>query len=135
MDSLATAEMGAYYSAMCLESLIPDSAVKSYDVILLDDFNDASESGLEGFALLLKRLRERYPEAIIIYMHIWQLKSLLNQETGLKPDTLGLDKGVNWSWIRSDGTNETRPHISDKIKTLVEQARGYFYYFPILKLQ
>jgi len=38
VDNLASPEFEAYYYAMCLESTIPDSSSKNYDVILLTSF-------------------------------------------------------------------------------------------------
>mmetsp|Transcript_28831 Transcript_28831/g.41304 ORF Transcript_28831/g.41304 Transcript_28831/m.41304 type:complete len:768 (+) Transcript_28831:68-2371(+) len=129
VDNLAIPEMGTPYSALCLESIIPDSDVKNYDVILLD-FIDGE---FEGFEWLLKRLRERFPEAVMIYVHLWPLRALIENADGLQPDTLGLNSKVVWSWI-GPGTNfhKLHPQMCGGTRGAVRNYGGHFWHlqFP-----
>ena len=128
VDNLAIPEMGTPYWALCLESLIPDSDVKNYDVILLD-FIDGE---FEGFEWLLKRLRERFPEAVIIYVHLWPLRALIEDADGLRPDTLGLNPEVDWRWI-GPGINfhKLHPQMSGGTRGAVLKYGGHFWHLQI----
>jgi hypothetical protein len=129
VDNLALpVEMGAYYHAMCLQSLIPDFPLeKNYDVILLDFIS----SELEGFSWLLYRLRERYPEAILVYVHLWPLKALIRQaDTGT--NFLGLDTNVEWEWIHEENSiHNFHPDMTSGTKAEVLQVGGHFYHLPL----
>lgn len=65
----------AAYSSQCIESMIRDSVetidemVDPFDIILLE----FSLGSMDGIELLLKRLRRRYPNAVIVYVHLWSL--------------------------------------------------------------
>jgi hypothetical protein len=115
--------MGVYYSYICLQSIIPEE--KRYDVILLDFI--ASER--EGFLPFLLRLRERFPDAIIIYIHIWPLKALIRHaDNGLQPDILGLDPTLDWSWIPPEFVlRDFHPDMCRDTKSALEAVSGYFW--------
>jgi len=131
VDNLAQpVEMGAYYNAMCLQSIIPDFPLdKNYDVILLDFIT----SELEGFSWLLHRLRERYPDAILIYIHLWPLKALIQQAgSGLQTNLLGLDPNVEWEWIQKENSiHNLHPDMIGGTKAEVLQAGGHFHHLPL----
>jgi hypothetical protein len=131
VDNLALpVEMGAYYNAMCLQSLIPDFPLeKNYDVILLDFIS----SELEGFSWLLHRLRERYPDAVLIYVHLWPLKALIRQaDTGLQTNFLGLDTNVAWEWIHEENSiHNFHPDMTGGTKAEVLKVGGHFYHLPL----
>jgi len=65
----------ADYGSQCIESMIRDSMetindmVEPFDIIFLE----FSLGSLNGIHLLLERLRRRYPDAVIIYVHLWSL--------------------------------------------------------------
>lgn len=93
VDNKAMRATGADYPSICLESIV--SPTKSYDIILFDFVMN----GTNGFPLLIKRLRERYPKAILIYVHIWSLVHLARHPvTKQKPRSIGLDPTIDYIW-------------------------------------
>jgi hypothetical protein len=130
VDNLASPEFGAYYYAMCLESTIPDSSSKNYDVILLDFVS----SEFQGFPSLLQRLRERYPDAILIYIHIWPLRALVKDNHGLQPDVVGMDQKTDWHWDHGNfSIHDFNPQIMHGAKQTVAESGGHFIYLPFPK--
>jgi len=131
VDNMAMRATGADYPSLCLESIIPDAANKNYDVILFDFVMN----GTDGFPLLLKRLRERYPEAIIIYVHIWSLVNLaIDPATGENPRQANYDPNRNWQWTSEDtfnghGDANCGREIcsSEEMEKLVTDAGGYIW--------
>ena len=93
VDNKAMRATGADYPSICLESIV--SPTKSYDIILFDFVMN----GTNGFPLLIQRLRERYPQAILIYVHIWSLVHLARHPvTKQKPRSVGLDPTIDYIW-------------------------------------
>jgi hypothetical protein len=93
VDNKAMRATGADYPSICLESIV--SPTKSYDIILFDFVMN----GTNGFPLLIQRLRERYPKAILIYVHIWSLVHLARHPvTKQKPRSVGLDPTIDYIW-------------------------------------
>ena len=143
VDNLAVRATGADYPSICLESMIPDAETKNYDVILLE-FSMAWSNGLP---LLMKRLRERYPEAVIVVVHLWSIAALAKDEaTGMGPRDLGgnffhkQENGlhVSWMWVNGDETyNPYGENCGQEIckiallEQLVEEAGGYIYKLPL----
>mmetsp|Transcript_15800 Transcript_15800/g.22581 ORF Transcript_15800/g.22581 Transcript_15800/m.22581 type:complete len:457 (-) Transcript_15800:486-1856(-) len=137
VDNLSMRATGADYPSICLESMIPDAETKEYDVILLE-FNKASSN---GFHLLIKRLRERFPDAVIILVHLWGLITVaVEKESGLGPTYVGLDPHRNWVWMDGDDTFNPNGNkeICDRdicdghvMEQLVKEAGGYVYKLPL----
>jgi hypothetical protein len=94
VDVAALNATGTWFYSLCLESLIErdfrgstrainlkpediDSTVilseKNYDIIVLE----FAVNGFENLELLIKRLRQRYPHAVIILFELWTLASML----------------------------------------------------------
>jgi CheY-like chemotaxis protein len=129
VDNMAMRATGADYPSLCLESIIPDVATKNYDVILFDFVMN----GTDGFPLLLKRLRERYPDAIIIYVHIWSLVNMaIDPATGENPRQAKYDPDRDWQWTSVDtfnghGDSDCGREIcsSEEMEKLVTDAGGY----------
>jgi hypothetical protein len=129
VDNMAMRATGADYPSLCLESIIPDAANKNYDVILFDFVMNITD----GFPLLLKRLRERFPEAIIIYVHIWSLVNLaIDPATGENLRQAKYDPNRNWQWTSEDifnghGGNDCGIEIcsSKEMEKLFTDAGGY----------
>jgi hypothetical protein len=60
---------------------------------------DFAQNGTNGFPLLLKRLRRRFPSAIIIYVKLLSVKSnAMEEATGKMMTELGGNPDVNWVW-------------------------------------
>ena len=133
VDNLSMRASGADYPSLCLESMIPDAQHKNYDLILLE-FNI---NGSNGFHLLMKRLRDRYPEAIIVMVHLWSLSQLVREEeTNMRPNKLGLNPEIHWVWLEEEKYHFSQSCVrefcdSAVMEQLVHQAQGYVYKLPI----
>jgi hypothetical protein len=124
VDNVAIRATGADYPSVCLQSMIPDAENKNYDVITLQ-YNLCYS---DGFELLINTLRERYPDAIIIFIHLWFLTNVVYEEdSGKTTAQLGKDPEVKWSWANS-GDHCKPPSVT---VPLVEKAGGYVYKFPL----
>lgn len=118
---------GSFYPALCLQSILEGDDTE-YDVIALE----FSINGAQAFDWLVKRLRSRYPYAIIIYVHLFTLKDNIMDPLGKTPNDRGLignleKRSINWFWKKS------RPDIN-KVAPQVIDAERYdmdYVYFPI----
>jgi len=108
VTNLAIRGTGSGYPAQCISSLLQghekdkrsdyDPTVP-FDVIIFE----FSLNGFDNFELLLLRLRERYPDALLIYVDIWSLSLR--------------EKGFRGAF------DSTKAH------KLVEDAGGFIYHF------
>ena len=64
---------GPNYPSACAETMVGDD--HTYDVILLDYYLLANDGLLE----LAKRLRARFPHAILIFLEIWHCKMIISR--------------------------------------------------------
>lgn len=126
VHNVAMVEMGATYASMCLQSILSSSKASNYDVILLEYIQT------EGFPTLLQRLRSRYPDAIIVYLHIWPLKPLVREKV--------TEQSQDWEWIipntevddqHSAINTAFHPKMKSNIKHLVKNEGGYVYHLPL----
>ena len=146
--NVAIRATGSDYAAMCLQTMIIDGHAQQnpsdldeqggsdvdYDVITVE----YSMNGVDGVPLLVRRLRDRYPKALIVYVHLWSLRNnLLDTRTGKTPrDILKMpamkgsemeakfremldDASADWTWEGGTGPN---PHNSHEIR-LVRDGR------------
>lgn len=148
--NLAVRATDASYASQCIETMVREGNkqknkqdVLEFDVIMLE----YSLNGLDGMPLLLKRLRQRYPKAVILYVHLWSLRmSVDNAVTGAKPRdelTKGLkfkdadaninamlaDPNAKWAWgpkMKSDSEA-----IRDAALRDVEAVGGHLYQVPM----
>lgn len=135
-DNLAMRATGADYPSLCMESMIPFATEKNYDLILFDFVINNTD----GFPLLLKRLRERYPDAILVYVHIWSLVHLMVEEgTGRRPNEIPRKEWnvINWVWKDGDTFQSSAPKLCgrevcglDEMSKLVADVGGYIYFMP-----
>ena len=145
--NLAVRATDASYASQCIESMIREGAKNKknieFDVILLE----YSLNGLDGMPLLLSRLRQRFPNAVIMYIHLWSLRMTVdNAVTGAKPreeinrgltfkeadaninNMLG-DTSAKWDWapkMKQDSeaiANEARQHM--------KEVGGHIYQVPM----
>jgi hypothetical protein len=134
VHNVAMVEMGATYASMCLQSILSKSKSYNYDIILLDYIQT------EGFPTLLQRLRTRYPDAILIYLHIWPLKPLLQEKVTAQSQ--------EWEWISPSSSSSPtdtevgdpqsasayatfHPKMNSNVKRLVKNEGGYVYHLPL----
>lgn len=135
VDNMAMRATGADYPSICLESIIPDSGTKNYDVIMFDFVMN----GTDGFPKLLERLRARYPDAIIIYVHIWSILNLAyDADTRENARQANFDPDRNWQWASEDtfnghGAKNCGREICSaaEMEKLVEDAGGIIWKMPL----
>jgi hypothetical protein len=138
VDNMAMRATGADYPSLCLQSIIPDAEnnPKNYDVILFDFVLN----GTDGFPLLLRRLKARYPDAVIIYVHIWSIVNLA-LEVGTsqppKPKAIGFDPHYRkWEWKKGDTFNPGSANCArevcgkEQMEKLVTDAGGHIWHMP-----
>jgi len=79
------------YPAMCMYSMIGDDV---YDVILIEYMPQAYDGTRESLLQMGRRLRQRFPDALIVYLNIWTNRQFYQKnEDGTKTDLyLVLDK-------------------------------------------
>jgi hypothetical protein len=88
---------------------------------------DFEMNGTAGFPLLLSRLLERFPDAVIVYVELFSLKWDIHEEGTHKTwEDLGCDPEVNWGWKRVSPNGE----LVSPTEALVKEAGGYVYRFP-----
>ena len=107
--NLAVRASDAYYPSLCIESLVNGDTTE-YDVIILE----YSLNGFSGFPILVKRLQYRYPNAALIYMHLYSLITVCNRYND-KP----------WSW-KKENYFTPRPAV----ERLMDSIGAYTYTFP-----
>lgn len=118
---------GSFYPALCAQSILEGDDTE-YDVIALE----FSINGAQAFDWLVKRLRARFPNAIIIYVHLWTLKNSVVDGLGKTPNDRGLvgdleSRNVQWFWKTSrKEINKVAPQVTE-----AEQYGMYYYFFPL----
>jgi hypothetical protein len=123
VENLALRATRADYPSVCLQSMIPKAENLNVDVVTLE----FSICGDSGFELLLKRVRGRYPDAIIIFVHLWSLLEFVyEKDSGLTPQQLGKDAQKNWTFI--DG----KPCSTNFMVQLAEKYGAHVYKLPEL---
>jgi hypothetical protein len=140
VDSLSFRPSSADFPSMCLESISVRGDYRAgYDLILLD-FN---LNGSDGLPLLVKRLRDRYPDAVLVYVGLWSLMTSMEEVgTGKSILQVGHDTTRDWKWKDEDfyvtGDLISKHNMDctheictlDKLKSVMETYGGYVYEFP-----
>jgi hypothetical protein len=106
-----------------------------YDVILLEFSMIESYVTLAietHLPLFLHRLRQRYPDALIVYVHLWPMVAMVEEETtGIKPGNLVPSEEdltlLKWQWIQDSPIYRFPPKLESIIQDL---HGGYIYYLP-----
>ena len=146
--NLAVRATDASYASQCIETMVREGVLAEdiemdFDVIMLE----YSLNGLDGMPLLLERLRRRYPNAVVIYVHLWSLRMTVdNAKTGEKPrdvlkaghtflmadelinQMLGSENAV-WSW--GEAMVADSKQIGMDAMDAVLKVRGYLYELPL----
>jgi len=97
VDNLAVPATAADQPSLCLQSMIPDADTKNYDLITFEFPSNQSD----GVRLLVKRLRERYPKAVIMFVHVWHFVGRARFK-GYTPAQKNFDPDLRWTW-RDEG--------------------------------
>jgi hypothetical protein len=118
--NVALKATGADYPSVCLQSMFPNSEWLNFDLITLE----FRSCGDDSFELLLKRIRDRYPDAVIIFVHLWHLLFLNEKESGMTPDELGKNPDLNWTF------NNREPCASPWMVSVAEKYGAYVYRLP-----
>lgn len=116
VDNYAHASAGPNYYSVCTETVVGDDAM--YDVIIMDYWLRYYE-GLEELA---RRLRQRYPHAIILFIRNWlpiHFKRKINETSTEKPQSIE-------QWKIATGISD-----ATKINEVIQKIReddGYWYF-------
>jgi hypothetical protein len=100
--------------------MIPHSDWMNFDVITLE-FHSCGNNSIE---FLLKRLRDRYPDAIIIFVYLCHPLFLREEGTGMTPDQREKNTDLNWTFPHG------RPCASPWMVTVAEKYGAYVYRLP-----
>ena len=134
----------AYYPSLCIESML-GSGVVEYDVILLEYSNTNpmqhlssvtaeeehlfTKTEIRGLRMLVKRLQYRFPNAIIIYVHLYSLRHVIKDSHGhLADEHDEPPPDFSWSWAYPH-KQIYRPPLD--VKSLMKSVGGYVYSFPV----
>lgn len=100
---------GSFYPALCLQSVLEGDNTE-YNLIVLE----FSINGAQAFDWLVKRLRARFPNAIVVYIHLYSVRSNVVDMMGKTPfdhgiiDNIG-GRGIEWAWGVSEEELMTPP--------------------------
>ena len=145
--NLAVRATDASYASQCIESMIREGVKNTndieFDVILLE----YSLNGLDGMPLLLKRLRLRFPKAVIVYVHLWSFRmSVDNAVTGAKPreelnrglpfkdadlniNSMLADPSATWTWAPK--MKQDSEDIARSAEEQMNAVGGHIYHLPM----
>lgn len=90
---------GPNYPAACLYSMIGD---EEFDVIILEFF----QKNAEGLMTLAKRIRQRFPDAIIIITRLWYPTQLFNYELNMNAGDYAEQLGLGRDFIHDPKFHE-----------------------------
>lgn len=103
VTNLALRASGSDYPSLCLNSMVESDLQRQgvqdiggfmFDLIIIE----YSLNGISGIDLLLKRLRNRYPSAIVIYVHLLSPRmSLRDKKTGKMPRDILKDTNLKFT--------------------------------------
>jgi len=103
VTNLALCASGSDYPSLCLNSMVNSDLERkgikdiegfTYNVITLE----FSLNGMSGIDLLLDRLRQKYPSAIFVYVHLLSPRmSLRDRKTGKMPRDILEDKNLKFA--------------------------------------
>lgn len=138
VDNFAHSSMGPNYFSVCTESVVGDDSV--YDVIIIDYWLRY----FEGLDELARRLRQRYPHAIMIFVRTWSPVHFKRKSSEDSHDIQSLGQwknsmGLNDANIQSfnqaiaDDTGywflPDRNKADSAIRNIVESVKGYEFTF------
>jgi len=130
VDNFAKKETGTDYPSLCLETILTEGgetaqglscANRSYDLI----FVEFAVNGMSWLPSLLRRLKERYPDAVIVFVRLWSvLGDAVERGTGRTVFELGKDVSIDWVW----NENADIEQFHKGIKAFVSNEINEFYY-------
>lgn len=110
VHNLAIRASDPHYPSLCLQSMLRDRESIEFDVIILE----FSLNGFNGLSTLIKRLQYRYPNAALIYIHLYSL----NISTRQLPDG-------SFIWL-----NQPFFYPGPAIQQLLDDIQAYTFIFP-----
>lgn len=112
MTNKAIKATSAFYPSLCIQSMMKNDKTE-YDVIIFE----FSLSGLQNIDTLVRRLQYRYPNAILIYVHLYDHDSVVGVQ----------DNHLVWKHKKM-----TQPGPS--LVNLFNEVQGYIFSFPTPEL-
>ena len=126
VHNLAIPATGSDYSAECIESMIRSGGIEEdivFDIVTVE----FSINGIAGLDVLLRRLRLRYPDAVIVYVDLYRIKKF--QDGQYRDENLRCMKRVLEAGGGADPKSFSRcadPVVSQS----VEEVGGIMYQLP-----
>jgi CheY-like chemotaxis protein len=112
---------GSSYPSLCIERIV---GRKKFDVILLE----FSLDGHDGLELLLKRLRLRYPQATIVYVHLYSLLTDIVDDQGRTPEEAAdTDASKDYRWGYGERISKA---VYTDLNLLLKKYGGFMYSLP-----
>jgi hypothetical protein len=115
VDNFAMFSAGPNYPAVCTQTMLGDDKV--YDVIFLEYWLKASQ----GLPALARRLRRRFPNALIFFVKIWTPLHARRRESEGSGEEISFEE---WRKTRFPYENY---QINDIIKA-IEEDQGYWFF-------
>lgn len=114
--------MGSFYPALCLQSMLKHEQIKEFDIVVLE----FSINGAQAFDWLVKRIRARFPRAVIVYVHLYSLRSSIVDDLGKTPFDHGIfgheesphsGNNIEWKWKTSQSfMSKLAPQVEESLK-------------------
>eukprot|EP00591_Stephanopyxis_turris_P007301 CAMPEP_0195525848 /NCGR_PEP_ID=MMETSP0794_2-20130614/26508_1 /TAXON_ID=515487 /ORGANISM="Stephanopyxis turris, Strain CCMP 815" /LENGTH=457 /DNA_ID=CAMNT_0040656397 /DNA_START=100 /DNA_END=1473 /DNA_ORIENTATION=+ len=128
VDNFAIRATGANYPSLCLQSILQHHGNlredESYDIILVEFALNESH----GLPRLMHRLRDRYPDAVIVFVELWSLmEDAMEYGTERSVSDLGMDPSIDWVWRKKVRKGTDIEGLQNFVK---EDIGGYVYRFP-----
>lgn len=142
VHNAAQREGGPTLAALCTQSIVHDQV---YDVITIEFSNAYQSQDLVALALLAQRLRQRFPNALIVVVQLWSPSHYTQLETGMtfaswrqsllvsqqhphSQRNIGWDSNewqsiaLETEWVYSDAAKQATSHL----EAIVDQINGKF---------
>jgi hypothetical protein len=138
VDNFAHSSMGPNYFSVCTESVVGDDAM--YDVIIIDYWLRY----FEGLDELARRLRQRYPHAIMIFVRTWGPLHFKRKSSEDSNDIQSLGQWMYKMGLKNANTATLNKAIKDDtgywylpdrskadsaIKNIADSVKGYEFTF------
>jgi len=126
----------AFYPSICIQSMLgAGNDDTDYDVIILEYSNTnpdqhlVNDDEIKGLRMLVRRLQYRYPNSILVYVHLYSLRHVIKDSHGnFADDHDEPPPSIQWSWAY---THKQIYRPPKSVRDLMKSVGGYIYKFPV----